>query len=285
MEYKIVKRFIISSILLAPVCYAQISGDTGGAAPQLGGASAMPADGRIEDWKKLLEQKELDKTAARPAFYAIFKSAQSDLMANKLPKAKKNIDRLHEMQETTDYEKSRIYLLDYWYAGKTGDKQNETAAMEALIPIGAGNVDSQVFIEAGIRLFKRQYNAKDYGGALDTVNHLRKDPTSVSELNNLAMLTSKLEDLASGTQNVSHDVKTDKSGLWSTTLLRRYFYLTNIAGEVKTIDFKCENKTTSIPYKADSVMAAPEAWGKCSINITATPEATYNLIQLTNKPS
>lgn len=284
MELKAVKRFIVGSLLLAPISYAQLSGDGGSAAPEIGAQSAMPGEGRTEDWKNLLEQKELDKTTARPSFYAIFKSAQDDVMAGKLPKAEKNIKKLQEMENKNIYEQARVYLLEYWYAGKTGDKEKETAALESLVPIAVGNIDSPAFVEAGMRLFKRQYNAKDYGGALDTINYLRQDTNALSEINSLGMIPSKLDELAAGTQNISHDVKTDKSGIWSTKLLRSYFYLSKVTGEVKTVNFKCDNKTTSITYQTDSVMTIPEAWGKCTVNLAAAPESSYTFIQMANKP-
>jgi len=45
MEYKILRRLIISSVLLAPISYAQIAGDSGGATPRIGSNPGMTSNG------------------------------------------------------------------------------------------------------------------------------------------------------------------------------------------------------------------------------------------------
>ena len=282
---KIKQLFIVSVISLVGV----------GAEAQLGGsAPATPAweknsdaSGdmeRNEDWKNALEKKSADQRASS-GFVSRFKLAQTALEKGNIKNADEQIQKLHAMSNLNLYETARLYLMDYWYAGKTGDKVKETEALEALMPIAYGKIDSPAFVEAGVRLLKRQYNAKDYGGAVETLTLLKQDPASMAELNSIASAVSVLEKMKQADQNISHSISTDASGVWKGQLIHRYFYLNKIEGLVKTVDFNCENKKATINYQSDSVMATQEAWGKCGVKIQADPNTKYDLTELVNKPN
>ncbi len=236
------------------------------------------------EMNRILDDQDKKTSPIRPYFNKALADAQDAILANKLDKAKKPIDKLHEIPNLNIAEQARLHLIDSWYFGRLGDLPNENDALIKLMPIGAGVIESQAFVDAGIRLLKRQYNGKDYGGAITTLGYLRKDPNSAIELGTLAMAIKKLDDLAEGTQNIIQNVKANEQGEWSTTLLRPSFYLESIVGSVASVDFTCESKTTNLPYTPDSMMATPSAWGACSIKINSTPGATYNLVQLINKP-
>ncbi len=224
-------------------------------------------------------------SSAKRGFYSEFVKAQDHIIAGKLAAADKPMAKLHKMENLTAYEVPRLWLLDYWYAGKKGDKPKENEALTQVVATGANQIDSDVFVDAGVRLFTRQYNAKDYGRALDTVGFLRQDRNALGSLDSISSEVGKLEELAAGTQDFSVTVKADDAGIWSTKLLRPAFYLDKIEGTVSSLDFDCEKKKTSLPYSIDSVMAIPASWGSCSVKINASPSATFGFVQSTNKPA
>lgn len=223
--------------------------------------------------------------AARKDFVAAFTQAQDAIVAGKLDKAKKSVEKLHKFTNTNKYEESRVYLIDYWYQGQLGNKEAENEAAMKLMPIGFGNVDAEAFVEAGIRLLKRQYNGQNFGGAIDTLGYLRQEPKSMPELDSITSAVKKLDDISASNQDVVQQIKTDDKGQWNAKLLRPTFFMDKVNGEVSTIDFNCENKQSTLPYKAESVMSTPASWGKCSIKVNATPNTTFDFAQLVNKPA
>lgn len=237
----------------------------------------------LDDVMTDVEKRKL--IAARKDFVKVFTQAQEYIIANKLEKAKDPVDKLHKFPNQNKYEEARVNLIDYWYQGKLGNKEEENEAAAKLMKIGAGNVDGDAFTEAGIRLLKRQYNSKDLGGAIDTLTALRAEPASVLELSAIAPAVQKLDDISASNQDIVQQIKADEKGIWHTKLLRRTFFMSKIKGEISSIDLNCDNKKTTIAYKVDSVMSAPEAWGSCVITVNATPETTFDFSQLVNKPT
>ena len=239
----------------------------------------------IKEMDELLDEAGRKKTtAARKEFVTVFTKAQEYITSDKLEKAKEPIEKLHKFPNQNKYEEARVHLIDYWYQGKLGNKEAENEAAAQLMAVGAGNVDGDAFAEAGIRLLKRQFNAKDFGGAIDTLAVLRNEPASILELSAIAPAVQKLDDIAASNQNIVQQIKADDKGVWRAKLLRRTFFMDKIKGEISSIDLNCDSKQTTLAYKADSVMSAPDAWGSCSIKVNAKPETTFDFTQLTSKP-
>jgi hypothetical protein len=250
-----------------------------------GNGQYAPRNASPEEFNKLLDDVDSrNLNGARKEFVASFSSAQEALKADKVKSAKPFIDKLHKTPHPNDYEQARIYLMDYWYEGKLGNRENENEAAKNLLAMGSGKVDPDAFVEAGIRLLKRQYNTKNFGGALITLAQLREESASIVELNSIAGAVKQLDDLSTSTQDLKQEIKTDELGKWSVNLLRTTFFIDKINGEVASIDFACENKQTNLKYVADSVMSTPEAWGKCLLKVNAKPNTTFTFVQSAHKP-
>lgn len=243
-------------------------------------------DNMIKEMDKMIDDvQSRHMIAARSQFVTAFSEAQDAIMTGNLDKAKKPMEKLHKLQGLNKYEESRLYLIDYWYQGKLGNKEQENEAAMKLMPIGVGNVDADAYVEAGMRLLKRQYNGQNYGGAIDTLGYLRQEPKSQAELDDIAAAVKKLDEMSTSTKDIVQQIKTNDKGNWTAKLLRPTFFLDKINGEVSTIEFNCENKQVTLPYKVESVMSTPAAWGSCLIKVNATANTTFDFAQLINKPA
>ncbi len=233
---------------------------------------------------QFLQEIEDNHKLARIGFGKAFTEARSLIIASKLDKAAKPLAKLHEMKDQTNYERVRILLLDFWYASKAGDSQKENDALVEFVALAPNNIDSEIFIDAGVKLLKRQINNQDIGRAVDTLNSLKQDPNSQTELTKIAPVVKKLEDFSTGNKDIVLDIKSNETGKWSTKLLRPTFYLTNISGAVNAFDFTCEKHAGLLTYTPESVLAIPSNWGKCSVIIMSSPNTNFRLIQREAKP-
>jgi hypothetical protein len=231
------------------------------------------------EMNRVLDDQDKKAKLIRPYFNKAFGEAQDFILAGKFDKAKKPIEKLHAIENLSMQEEARLFLIDSWYYAGIGDFTKETEALIKLMPIGFDMIESSAFVQAGMRLLKRQYNAKDYGGALETLSHLRKDVNSAPELNSVAMAVKKLDDMAEGKDNILQEVTANEQGEWGASLLRSSFSIGKVVGAVTKIDFTCANKSTSVGFVADSLVAPPSAWGHCNIKIHSSPKATYVLLQ------
>lgn len=220
---------------------------------------------------------------SRPKFARLFQRTQDAILKNDMQKAEKSITELREIKPENDYERSRLYLADYWFYGKSGNQELEFGAASKLMEVGAGNIDSPAFIEAGMRLLKRQYNRQDIGGAIETLNNLRKVPESATELMTVMQAVKKLDDVAEQKTDFVQKINVNESGVWSTKLFKPQFYFNGISGEISSLAFDCANKQATINYKLDSVMEVPDAWGACRVNVIAKPNTAFNIIQAQKK--
>jgi hypothetical protein len=288
--------FIISILSFPAHTLAQDggSGGGGGLGSGSGGAiengSPLPGEnsaqrlGDLNDIDRALNDLKRSTTKARPKFATLFDKTQNAILKDDLKKADELVLKLREMKPVNDYEQSRLYLIDYWYYGKQGNKELENDAASKLLSIGAGNIDSQAFVEAGMRLLKRQFNNQDIGGAIETLTNLRKEPSSQVELMSVVSAVKKLDDYAEQKTNIVQKITTNETGNWSAKLFKSHFLFSGISGEISTLEFNCINKQSTLTYKSDSVMEIPEAWGSCAMRVNAKPNTSFTLTQLQQKP-
>ena len=237
------------------------------------------------EMNRVFDDQDKKVKTIRPYFSNTLADAQDFILAGKLDKAKKPLDKLHGITHLNVYEEARLHLIDSWYFGRTGELAKEISALINLMPIGADNIEPDAFVAAGMRLLKRQYNSQDYAGAIETLGHLRKVSESSPELLTVLTAVNKLDGLVAGEQNITSQVMADEQGIWRSSLLRPSVYLDKITGTVTSVALDCANKKTNIPYAPDSAITVPASWGACKITINSTPGASYTLIQSVAKPS
>lgn len=231
----------------------------------------------------LLDQKGEGK--ARPKFASVFQLARIAILKEEFPKAEQNILKLRQMDNISPYEQAHLHLLDYWNA----DAQKKQALAEdvsvKVVETGAGNIEARTYVDIGMAVLKRQFNNQDLGGSIDTLANLRKEPQSEPDLAAVASVVKKLDDLAAQKTDIMQKITTNESGNWSAKLYKQHFYFNGINGEIGSIAFNCTNKQTTLPYKQDSIMEIPDAWGACTMKVNAKPNTSFNIVQMQKKPN
>lgn len=233
--------------------------------------------------KFLLDQKGEGK--ARPQFASVFQSARIAILKEEFPKAEKNILKLRQMENISPYEQAHLHLLDYWYADAQKKQDLAEDASVKVVQTGAGNIESRTYVDIGMSVLKRQFNNQDLGGAIDTLANLRKESASQSDLAAVPAVTKKLDDLAAQQTDIMQKITTNDAGNWSAKLFKQHFYFSGINGEISSIGFNCTNKQTTLPYKQDSIMEIPDAWGSCIMKVNAKPNTSFNIVQMQKKPN
>ena len=282
--------FVLSMFSFSAFSVAQIDGGAGGGNGSGGGgmADSFPENHgsyyeHLDDMDRALNEARKRSAKAHPKFGALFDQAQKAIVKDDLVKTEQLLTKLYEMKDLNAYEQSRIHLLEYWYNGKLGNSELEFDYASKLMAIGAGNIDSEAFVEAGMRLLKRQYNNQDIGGSIQTLNNLRKDSGSQAELMSIVSVVKKLDDFAEQQTDIVQKITVNENGVWSAKLMKPQFFFNAINGEVNTLGFNCTNKQTTLNYKPDSVMEIPEAWGSCTMKVNAKPNTTFNFVQSQKK--
>jgi len=238
---------------------------------------------RLDDLDRILNNAKLKANQSSSKFASLFNKAQKAVLNNDIKKAEELKVKLNALDGLSDYEKSHLHLLDYWIYGKQGNKELEFESAAKLLDTGAGQVQSDAFVEAGMRLLKRQYNNQDIGGSIQTLNNLRKDSGSQEELMSIVSVVKKLDDFSEQQTDIVQKITVNENGVWSAKLMKPQFFFNAINGEVNTLGFNCTNKQTTLNYKPDSVMEIPEAWGSCTMKVNAKPNTTFNFVQSQKK--
>lgn len=231
----------------------------------------------------LLDQKGEGK--ARPKFASIFQTARIAILKKEFAKAEKNIAKLRQLDKITPYEQAHLHLLDYWYAHAQEKKDLEADAALKVVETGAGNIDARTYVDIGMLVLKDQFNNQDLGGAIDTLTNLRKEPASKADLAAVGSVVKKLDDLAAQQTDIMQKITTNEAGNWTAKLYKQHFYFNGITGEISSLAFNCANKQTTLPYKQDSIMEIPDAWGSCTMTVNAKPNTSFNIVQMQKKPS
>jgi hypothetical protein len=285
---------ILSVCLLAGQASAQgggvgLFGSGGGGGDTTAKMSMEKQDSVRESFKGeafqdfLINQKGEGK--ARPKFASLFQSARIAILKKEFPKAEKFMVKLRQLDKITPYEQAHLHLLDYWYAHEQEKKDLEAEAALKVVETGAGNIEGRTYVDIGMIVLKDQFNNQDLGGAIDTLANLRKEPESKSDLAAVGSVVKKLDDLAAQQTDIMQKITTNEAGNWSAKLYKQHFYFNGINGEINSIGFNCTNKQTTLPYKQDSIMEIPDAWGSCTMKVNAKPNTTFNIVQMQKKPS
>lgn len=233
--------------------------------------------------KFLIDQKGEGK--ASPKFAGIFETARVAILKKEFAKADKSMQKLRQLEKVNAYEQAHINLLDYWYAGAQGKPEAEYEAALKVVSSGAGNIEGRTYVDIGMQVLKSQFNNQDLGGAIDTLANLRKEPASQSDLAAVPAVTKKLDDLAAQQTDIMQKITTNESGNWSAKLFKQHFYFSGVNGEISSLGFNCTNKQTTLPYKQDSIMEIPDAWGNCTMKVNAKPNTSFNIVQMQKKPN
>lgn len=245
---------------------------------------SLRASLQTEEFQKfLLDQKGEGK--ASPKFAGIFETARIAILKKDFAKADKSMQKLRQLEKVNDYEQAHINLLDYWYARAQGKPDVEYEAALKVVSTGAGNVEARTFVDIGMLVLKNQFNNQDLGGAIDTLVNLRKESASQNDLAAVPAVTKKLDDLAAQQTDIMQKITTNDAGVWSAKLFKQHFYFSGINGEINSLGFNCTNKQATLPYKQDSIMEIPDAWGSCTMKVNAKPNTSFNIVQMQTKPN
>lgn len=237
-----------------------------------------------DEFKKfILDQKGEGK--ASPKFASAFQVARIAILKKDFAKAESTIQKLREFDKITPYEQAHIYLLDYWYADAQGKQDLANDAAAKVMVTGAGNIEARSYVDIGMLVLKRQFNNQDLGGSIETLTNLRKEPESRADLEAVGSVVKKLDDLAAQQTDIMQKITTDETGNWSAKLYKQHFYFNGSNGEISSLGFNCTNKQTTLPYKQDSIMEIPDAWGSCVMKVNAKPNTTFNIVQMQKKPN
>lgn len=90
----------------------------------------------------------------------------------------------------------------------------------------------------------------------------------------------KVDDFIASHNPIRVDAELNDSGAWFHMLARNSFTFTDLEGELRKLDIRCQNKRFTYTAKTDSQWTIPKKWGQCQVVVSGEQGAKFSLVEL-----
>jgi TonB family protein len=202
-----------------------------------------------------------------------------------LQEADKLFRQLIDSDQLNLYETAKFWVQRVRYEAKVGDFPRMDLALHRATASGGEWIDKPSYRELLALRVKVALKIADYTGALSAYRKLTdvsgEDSPPVAELQPIVeeLRTLVASDAVLGTPA---EIRA-KGGCYGCddsyffTPVRRQIALSDIAGDLRSLSIRCDNRRLESEISEDVEWHMPESWGTCSVQIYGEPGTTFTI--------
>ena len=206
-------------------------------------------------------------------------------MASQNPDEKKLRKLLKRMEGTThgnNFIQRVISRARYDLAELYGSDQEKIDALRELLLSSTYGMSLIKGMPAYFELIKLLVNSGHYGEALRTYDEAlsffnARYQQALRDSFGDAM--QEILDIRDSDQAYARNIELNKDGFTYIPLFKNRFTFTDVAGELKKLNFRCDKKYQELPYVVDSDYEVPKSWGSCLLEVRGSKGSKATLIQ------
>jgi len=231
---------------------------------------------------------EKDDLGASRKFIRQFNKLGDYLEAGKLEDADKLFWQVYETSNLSLYELGKLWAQRVRYEAMTGDYYRLNLALKRATASHGIWIEKESYV----RLLKIRVQVEiqlgKYSQALhsfdDLVDAADDDAEEVAELQ---PVIERLRSIIDGDKVLPINAEVRERGgclycnnSWDFTPVRNDFTITNIQGNLDSLDMRCDNKRLEAKVADLLEWHIPEKWGKCHIQIYGEPGTTFDVLMM-----
>ncbi len=234
---------------------------------------------------------EGSQIAVSQSFLRRYRKIERALERDDLESAGRYLERVFESERLTLGELAYLWAMRARITGMQGNEKQTLIALRQALAASSNSISRENWIPRELEAdllrasFALELNNGYFAVALDVYDRLKDiDGDDSSELKPfvdevMALIES---DKLIATQAVIGEGNSCETCAtrWRHELLRRSVEITDIDGELESIDFRCDWARFTDAARDGVGWELPENWGDCSVVVTGATGATFKLVEL-----
>lgn len=221
-----------------------------------------------------------DQKKVSQKFYRLYKKTQSAFAHNDLALAKKDLDKLADLKVWKFADLAYTNLLKAKYAKML----NKPADQLKYLNKTANVFPKDVYFSLLHQRYALNIQFNNIYAARKDLDRLLKMEQAKPYLAKLNQQKKNIDDfIKNGGDIVVDGTLSSEDKFWKYTLLRNSFSLLQSTGKLDEIDVRCANKRHIFKIGDDSRWNIPKKWQRCSVYIYGDNNATFKLVEHSNK--
>jgi len=186
---------------------------------------------------------------------------------------------MQKLQITTLYEDAHYGLLQYEYASRWGNEQEQLAGLKRALA-NSEVLSTEERRRVRLQSVKLYINTHDFVEGLRRWDQLLKeggvDQQSVAQMEPVIAHLKELR-----TNDAAYDVAglVSETGGWSLHLFKRHFQAVIETGSISDVKLKCAKGFVRFTFDPKLEYTVPERFGECTIELLGTPGTRFKLEQ------
>ena len=231
-----------------------------------------------------LDFRMSDSNEVTALFLDLLKQSFTAIKLNDVKNMESLMEEVDEFEGKIFAEWAWTHYLKMRYFELLQDNKNYTAALKR----AAYYVDrkDQIITESAElnilqKLFAYQVENQYYKNAIKSFERIKElnSPYAQKLIAHFQPIMTQINQIVSGNKNILVKGKVKKKH-WHHHLIRNKFSISNIQGNLKDLEVRCDNKRDIYTIAPDTAWVIPKSWGQCSIYVAGESGANFDLYEL-----
>ncbi|GGF54552.1 energy transducer TonB [Alteromonas lipolytica] len=214
-------------------------------------------------------------------FLRQYREVTDAINAKDLALAAEKLTEMKDDQLWNHIESAYFWLADSYYAKAIQDDARELKSVRRATIIENESIKKSTRQYLLQRRFVLAVNLSEYRDALETYNKLVElAGDDQSQLAQLSLYADQVRELMTSTEPMIRKASIDDEGRVFHELSRNAFELNIAQGDLHEVQIRCDNKLSRFTAVSQSQWHIPSTWGHCSVFVSGTPGAEFEVIEL-----
>jgi len=231
---------------------------------------------------------EQGNTGASKKFAREFRRMGDLIDQEKLEEADELFRRVYETYDLSLYELAKLWAQRVRYEGKRGDMYKLDMALHRATASDGEWIDHKSYVRFLKLRVQVEVNLGQYHAARRAFTKLTKAAgEDAEEVLALQPTIDKLRDMIDSDNilKISAEVRSrgecnNCNDSWHFTPVRSDFSFTNIAGNLESVEMRCDHKRFESAVSDLVEWHIPEGWGTCNVQVYGEPGTTFDVLML-----
>lgn len=215
-----------------------------------------------------------------------FKKLGKLIEEEKLEEADELFWLVHDTFDLSLYEVSKLWAQRVRFESLTGDLQKLAVALHRATASDGQWIDKKSYIQLLRLRVEVEAMIGQYKAAIEAFEELTEVAGGDSEeANSTRPVIERLNELIASDAVLKIEAKVGSSGdcincnsSWNFSPVRRVFTLSNISGNLTSMDIRCDHKRYEFEVSDDVEWDIPDALGSCNVSVYGDPGATFDVL-------
>lgn len=215
-------------------------------------------------------------------FVREYKRIDQLINEEKLTAANNAINNLSNVPRQNFYEDKFFFSLKAKYYQILGDNREELINLKKIIPQGKDYLSKESYTYSVARAFQLALISNEFSSALYFYKKLKQFNPQYKNMATITTYVEKINTLVDSSENIYVLGHINERSNWNHYLVRNSFAITDINGELSTIDIRCDNHFSTYLVDSEKQWNIPKNWGQCKVFVQGEQDTEFNFIEVAN---